>query len=1065
MVLPHLVNWEESVDEHPAGSWQAAGETPPGTLHLTRNSAEKAGMQVLAPGLVGVPDQRAKPKSIPDPIRVLVVDDNPQDARTIATLLEDGPYSCATVSSYEVGLDVIRRQAHDAYLIDYRLGNRTGLELIREISDGASGPLILITGLDDPELDGLALAAGASDYLSKARLTADDVTRSIRYAVETWKARRSAEAERERFRAIYEGVPIGICRLTAGGVFTEANQFLTNLFGYPGGMSVIGTLLADLLDDPGQADIILANTAAASDQSFPFELEMKRHDGAQVWVGGVLRARRAADRELLGFEGAIGDITARKEAETQVAIQSAILDQIGSAVVMADMSGQVTFWNQHAEYLFGWSPEEAVGQQIGELLAPATSSEETAEIMRVIGETGHWEGEYEAVKRDGSMIPLFVTDTVIADAQGDPLGIVGISTDITERVAAERALRESQELFKEIFEGSPVAKALFEVPSGQIVSVNRAMANFLGYPVERFVGVNRLDFTHPDDLASELDLFGQLMAGEITTYEVEKKYDTAQGTLKWGLVRISLIAHDQDGPGLGMTHIVDITERKEAEAEIRFQASLLDQVQNSVIAMDLNNLVIYWNRYAERLFGWSADEVMGRNPFTITARPNGDPAEFATEIAAALAKEGKWEGEIVLFRKDGSSFPAWSSNALLRDLKGVPIGVVGINVDLTQQKKSQVEVQRQGELARSVLGALPYPQMVISFEGLILAINRAGVAVLERLGELGENGGFGADYVDMCRRHGPEGLGDGVESVLDGTATIYGQEFQLQVDGTTRWYRMEVNPVPGTGAVVARWDITKEHNARGALEDLIRSKDEFIASVSHELRTPLTAVVGLTHELSEGRVRADEVPELQSLIAQQAQEVSDIVEDLLVAARANADTITVRPSPFNIRTEVELVVRPWLRGGAHSIDLSLVDQHLICRGDSGRVRQIMRNLVANAVRYGGKRVAIETCSDGQTVTVTVRDNGAGIPPDAVERMFEPYARLGGITGLPSSVGLGLYVSRLLARMMQGDLKYQRNEGVTEFYLTLPAERRKAQVAGVASGRVSDRQEPPSQRSG
>ncbi|HKY48137.1 MAG TPA: HAMP domain-containing sensor histidine kinase, partial [Acidimicrobiia bacterium] len=235
-----------------------------------------------------------------------------------------------------------------------------------------------------------------------------------------------------------------------------------------------------------------------------------------------------------------------------------------------------------------------------------------------------------------------------------------------------------------------------------------------------------------------------------------------------------------------------------------------------------------------------------------------------------------------------------------------------------------------------------------------------------------------------------------------------------------------------------------------------RAKDEFIASVSHELRTPLTAVVGLTHELSEGRIEPHEVPELQALIAQQAQEVSDIVEDLLVAARASADAITIRPSPFNIRREIEVVVKPWLRGGTNAIDLSGIDSKLVGRGDAVRVRQIMRNLVANAVRYGSRPIAVEARSNGRTVKIAVRDHGDGIPTEAVDRMFEPYARLGGQIGLPSSVGLGLYVSRLLARMMDGDLQYHRRDGVTEFCLTLPVERRGSELEGIPPGGVKDR---------
>ncbi len=152
--------------------------------------------------------------------------------------------------------------------------------------------------------------------------------------------------------------------------------------------------------------------------------------------------------------------------------------------------------------------------------------------------------------------------------------------------------------------------------------------------------------------------------------------------------------------------------------------------------------------------------------------------------------------------------------------------------------------------------------------------------------------------------------------MLTGAAPRFQHDYSSTDGKPAKFLRLVVTPVPGTGALIAHWNVTDEVNARGALEDLIRSKDEFIASVSHELRTPLTAVVGLTHELSEGRVKPEEIPELQALIAQQAQEVSDIVEDLLVAARASADTITIQSSAFNIRKELLVVVKPWLRGGA-----------------------------------------------------------------------------------------------------------------------------------------------------
>jgi PAS domain S-box-containing protein len=999
-------------------------------------------------------------ESVPSPLRVLVVDDNPGDARLIALLLEGGPYSCATVTTFEDGLEVIRQRAHDAYLIDYRLGDRTGLDLIAEVAAGASGPLILVTGMDDPEVDYLALAAGASDFLSKQRLTSDDVTRSIRYAVETWKARTAAEAEKDRFRELYEGVPMGLGRISTAGLFTDANHCLVELFECGDLQSLIGTRFVDRQHHPGEIESLLLR--AERDEPVPFEMQMKRDDGSPVWVGGLVRSIRGPDGEVSAYGAAIADITARRAAEAQVYIQSAILDQVPSGVIATDPAGLITYWNRYAEVMFGWKGHEVIGRHLPEVIEPAGSGGAIDAILTTIAKTGQWSGESEARRKDRSIIPTHLRTSQILDGKGEPVGIVGISTDITERVASERALKESEELFKEVFDGSPVAMCVFEVSGGRLVSVNRAMAESFGYEVEDLLGMTMHDLTHPDDLAEDTALFGRLLAGDFTTYEVERQYTRADATVIWGLLRISLIGPRGDSSGLGLAHILDISRRKAAEAEIVFQTSLLDQVHNAVIATDLGGTVTYWNRHAERLYGWSAEEIMGRNLFEVTV-PGLHPGEMAAEAAAGLIAEGKWDGEVVLFRKDGSSFPAWSSDALLRDAADNPIGVVGIKVDLTQQKEAQAESQRLGDLASSVMEALQYPQAVISANGSIVAVNSAWVNLIRDAGIAPEDGGVGASYVAACRRGlGPEGFDRavvaGIEAVLAGRAERFRHEYTLKKARSVKWFRIDVTPVPGTGAVVAHADVTDERKARGALEDLIRAKDEFIASVSHELRTPLTAVVGLTQELSEGRVKPHEIPELQSLIAQQAQEVSDIVEDLLVAARASADTISIRPNPFNIRKELEVVVRPWVRGGDNAFDLEGVSPELMGRGDAVRVRQILRNLVANSVRYGAPPIAIEARTDGTRVTIAVRDQGAGIPAEAADRMFEPYARLGGMAGLPSSVGLGLYVSRLLARMMDGDLQYRRRDGVTEFVLTLPAERRRTPES-TSKGRVSEQSRP------
>jgi signal transduction histidine kinase len=223
------------------------------------------------------------------------------------------------------------------------------------------------------------------------------------------------------------------------------------------------------------------------------------------------------------------------------------------------------------------------------------------------------------------------------------------------------------------------------------------------------------------------------------------------------------------------------------------------------------------------------------------------------------------------------------------------------------------------------------------------------------------------------------------------------------------------------------------------LEALVQSKDEFVASVSHELRTPLTAIVGLAQELRSHRATFSdpELDDLMEIIADQSGELSNIVEDLLVAARADIGTLSLHPETVDLRRELEALVdahvTPFMTAGAvpiHGTPPQVVTDPL-------RFRQIIRNLLTNAVRYGGERVWIESETANRTVSVAVLDDGLGVPPEAVDKIFEAYERAHNAATQPASVGLGLAVSRQLARLMGGDLAYRRRDGATAFVLTLP----------------------------
>jgi signal transduction histidine kinase len=233
----------------------------------------------------------------------------------------------------------------------------------------------------------------------------------------------------------------------------------------------------------------------------------------------------------------------------------------------------------------------------------------------------------------------------------------------------------------------------------------------------------------------------------------------------------------------------------------------------------------------------------------------------------------------------------------------------------------------------------------------------------------------------------------------------------------------------GNSIVAGLADITHMKARNKAMAQAVRSKDEFIANVSHELRTPLTAVLGITSELVNNEsLAAEERTELLHLASMQASEMANIVEDLLVAARADVGTVSVQTKPVDLAAELAATVS----GLGMSLDLPSVSPPLV-HADPHRVRQILRNLLTNAQRYGGPQCRVVVGTVQEAVWLEVRDNGGGIPDEESERIFEPYVSSGGV----GSVGLGLSVSRQLAELMGGTLHYERSAAESVFRLQLP----------------------------
>lgn len=245
-------------------------------------------------------------------------------------------------------------------------------------------------------------------------------------------------------------------------------------------------------------------------------------------------------------------------------------------------------------------------------------------------------------------------------------------------------------------------------------------------------------------------------------------------------------------------------------------------------------------------------------------------------------------------------------------------------------------------------------------------------------------------------------------------------------------------------AIFAYWRIARRQldGARVEMDSrlkaerrVIQAKDEFISNISHELRTPLTSIYGFSEILIEqGLIDPQEAHTLISVINEESAELNRMVEDLLTVARDEAGTISFNTETMDLAEELDVVTRPMQRNG---LDIEVACPSIPVEADQLRTRQIVRNLLSNAQRWGGDKVYVTAHQTGATAVVTVADNGPGVPPDKERRLFTRYMHEGNTALTTGSIGLGLAVVKILAEGMSGEVRYEREDGWTRFIVYLP----------------------------
>ena len=398
------------------------------------------------------------------------------------------------------------------------------------------------------------------------------------------------------------------------------------------------------------------------------------------------------------------DITAQKRAEESLRKSEERFQLASYATNDAlwdwDLTNDSIWYSDACYKLLGCAPEKGAStiQRWRDAIHP-DDRERVAKNSDTIIESkeNYWMDEYRLCSADGSCAYIFDRGYIVYDDDNKPVRMIGAAVNITERKLAETALHFQKTLLESQSEAS-IDGILVVTPSGEVLSHNRRFREIWEIPDD-------VIFTNSDNsfIESVLDkLVEPEEFLETVSYLYEHPFvkDQCEIALKDGRVieRYAAPVIDADNTHFGrVCFFRDITKRKQVESAIRFQAHLLDTVEQAVIATDLEGIITYWNRFAQELHGWSADEAVGRNIMDLTLAEM--PPENTTEIMSQLTLGRAWTGEFLVRHKNGTTFPSQMFSSPVNDETGNLIGIVGISNDISAIKQAQNELTEANERA------------------------------------------------------------------------------------------------------------------------------------------------------------------------------------------------------------------------------------------------------------------------------------------------------------------------------------------------------------------------------
>jgi PAS domain S-box-containing protein len=758
---------------------------------------------------------------------------------------------------------------------------------------------------------------------------------------------------------------------------------------------------------------------------------------------------------------------------------SVTLNSIGDGVIATDAMACVTLLNPIAEQLTGWTQEEACGQRIVDVFNIINKETrhlavipvmETLANGTIVGLANHT----VLIARDGSERDIADSCAPIRDHENKVIGAVLVFRDVTNEYSTQQALNDSSALVQTVLNTVSDGIVTLRARGGIIEKVNPAAEQMFGYTAFELFEQNfslLIPELDQDQRSGSLDYYKASEQAQASGLGREVSGRRKNGSMFPMEITVSEM---QLGGERYFTGILrDISIRKNVEAALLKASALQNAIFNSAnfssIATDANGVIQIFNVGAERMLGYSANEVMNK----ITPADVSDPQEViarAETLSHALNTHIKpgFEAlvykasrgiediyELTYIRKDGSRFPALVSVTALRDEHENIIGYLLIGTDNTARKKIEAEqlkldqrLHDQQFYTRSLIESNIDALTTTNPSGIITDVNKqmetlTGCTRDELIGAPFKNFFIDAEQAELgIQRVLNENKitnyeltarsRDGIETVVSFNATtFYDRDRTLQgVFAAAR----DITERKLLDASLVQTNIALEA-AKSTAEKANLAKSEFLSNMSHELRTPLNAILGFAQLIDSG-APSPTPPQKRSIgqIMQAGWYLLDLINEILDLALIESGKLSLSLEPIaltKVVQECQSIIETQAQKRGISVSFPLFATSYFVRADHTRLKQVLINLLSNAMKYNKQNGSVEVSyvlSTPERIRICIKDSGAGLSQEQLQQLFQPFNRLGQESTAEEGTGIGLVMSKRLVELMGGVIGVESTPG-------------------------------------